>query len=710
MNAISRRVIGKARASWVVSGSSVIANSIPTGHDGQPAKKERGGRAFLSGLACGLLLLLFLMSGLGIARPSYAQMRVESAQLEAVPGDPYSHFEFTFENDDLGLESNLDDFAALPRIRISGFLHTGGAETLEITEEFWAEFEEVVDVVGMDWLESQQDQIADDDDFGGVPGSGPGGSGDDFGIGPNAQQVSLAISSFINGAGTVFEEHHALIASLQGALQKNEVQGFAANRPGLTGCDNSYAAFHYALFAAKLEHYFALLPTIMGSSTTCGLIPEPTATLRCAAQLGLWLFGSTWFVVATEHGREAKAHLDHVVKASVHDGVGVQINASQTLAPSIARHSKLSEVNAWETYQAIGVLTAQVAAATAFGGPGVYIAGGLELATIGLALEFFSRYHTCQIRVVAPRFETSSVRMRTYLRTPDGWEHWVPKGLSENITAMSREVALRHVQEIDAEKFFEENRDNFPTFNPTTQSQLLELRICEGVVVPPDPGSLPWPFHQRANTPYLLETSGFTTEQFPFFGSWPKFINRKETILPMPFAGSTMHRICEDGYQGEIIDNDNDGVPENHVSDRCGLLPGLGPDPAGEVEEDVYLHPAFGAIAGETEWHESGLDMSCTGISLDLASKQGLTGKSVKSEWVLDLASYWTNAADGLASNSPQHPQDSTQVRFRIVDDDWGKPRPRGCFSWSARSSRWVCDGQGSGCLCGGSSGGAPGL
>lgn len=148
------------------------------------------------------------------------------------------------------------------------------------------------------------------------------------------------------------------------------------------------------------------------------------------------------------------------------------------------------------------------------------------------------------------------------------------------------------------------------------------------------------------------------------------------------------------------MDNNDDGVPDDRIEDWCGISPDLPLDPWGQAEEDAYLHPANGSVFGKTEWTANGVDMICTGITLELASKKGLRGKQVKAESVLDVASYWTNASDGEPANDPQHPQDSTQIRFRIKDDDWGEPRPRGCYDWVETSSRWVCRVANPDCSC----------
>ena len=217
---------------------------------------------------------------------------------------------------------------------------------------------------------------------------------------------------------------------------------------GKTGCDGAYGAYFYGVIAAIIEHYSALLPALYKSSTTCSApTPDPLTKHACALQLSFWSGAAVELYAVLDSGEATKYRLDKVVAESVHDGIGVQINASQAHAPSIARNSKLSELRANETYVHMRVTMYLVGAATSYGGPGVWAAGGVELATLALAMSLFSEYHACQIRVVAPRFEANAIRARAYLVTPAGWEHWVPPGHAENMTAMSREIARESVVE-----------------------------------------------------------------------------------------------------------------------------------------------------------------------------------------------------------------------------------------------------------------------
>ncbi len=709
---------GKRSSSW-------IAGTRTTDRAGRSRGISSGTRTtqyppFQRKTVLALLALLLAWSGLALASPARATEVLESVHLEALEGDAYSHFEIFLEVEEPEVERTLDDPLSMMGLTVLGFHHDGEIETFEIKTEFWESVKGVMDAAGAEWLTEQQKNYSDGGGSGGESGGGPGGGsgsgpggGGGFGSGndPDPDRLSRAIANFISRTDPNFQNHGALLGSLHGALQENEFAPLAAAPAGKTGCNGAYTAYRYGIIAAIVEHYSALLPAIIMSKTTCSFpVPDPFTKSACAVQLSFWAGASVELYEVLDSGHETKSKLDKVVAESAQDGIGVQINASQAHARSIARNSKLSELRANQTYAHMRIVMYLVGGATYYGGPGVWAAGGVELTTLALAMALFSEYHDCQIRVVAPRFEANAIRARAYLDTPNGWEHWVPPGHAENMTAMSREVARESVVEIDAEKLFRESPWKFPVFDERTQSQLLELRICEGVVVPRDPGTLAWPFHQMANTPYLLESSAFTTEEFPFFGSWPAFIGERYTVIPAPFAGATIHRACEDGFRGEMIDNDNNGIPESNVKDRCGHDPRRGPDPAGQVEEDVYLHPAMGSVAGETNWKSDGEDMSCTGVVLELASKHGLTGRPVQTETVLDVASYWTNASDGSAANAYQHPQDSTQIRFRLVDDNWGHPRPRVCYERNRWTSRWVCDKENLDCPCEGAGGGAPGM
>jgi len=265
---------------------------------------------------------------------------------------------------------------------------------------------------------------------------------------------------------------------------------------------------------------------------------------------------------------------------------------------------------------------------------------------------------------------------------------------------MARDVARKSVWEVEASEVFASNPEAISSFNPVSQSQTLSILTCEGVVLSPDPNPLgPIP-EQRADTPYVLESNGTGEEQFPTFGGWPAGINYWETILPAAYPGGTTHRACEDGTDGKMIDNNNDGVPDDSPDQYCGVRPGLPEDPGGQFEEDAYLHPVLGPVQGKTEWKPDLSDVICTGLSLELVSKDGLSGKKVQTEMILDVGSYWTDPFTGQAAHNPQHPQDSTQIRFRIKDGQWGKPRPHACYRWDRRASEWVCRTRVLGCEC----------
>ena len=643
----------------------------------------------------------------------------ETVFIEGIEGGLYNGFEFRIEIDET-VESSPDQPETMPRITVTGLIGPHGAEplvqSLVFDQEFWGEAADMVDVVGLEWLESQMEE--GDSAGGSGPGSGPdAGSGSGSEIGASDEELRDAAEDFLAFFDPFLEPHDLMLEELQVAMEEEAFQ-FAGQKNALgAACDSTWTSFRNRQIGVGLAHMAGLFRYILKSPKTCqSLLPEAVVGHpACLIQLAAWAAAVPLIVAPLVTGSVAKYRLSEVVSGAARDGVGTQVNATTLHADSIARHAKSSEGPAVATSISIlGPLPflGVIAAKSLFDWTVIATVVG-EMAGLSFSFEVWVKYWDCQRSVIGPRFEASSVRVRPYLVTQNGWKPYAPVSFPYELTAMRRNTARQNVWEIEAGEIFDQNNGGLPVFNVTTQSQPLVVAICEGVVVRSDPDWLLWPYQGR-NTPYVLTPNSYGSQQLPFFGEWWTGIEPRKTVLKMPFGAATTHRVCEDGSGGTIIDNDNDGRPESDVNVACGIThqPGEKVDPGGQVEEDAYLMPAGPEVIGETGWTEEGIDMRCTGIVLDLVSKNGLRGKQVKEEAVLDVASYWTRSSDGKADANPQHPQDSTQIRFRIKDDNWGEPRPHGCYAWDRMTSKWSCKvGASPECPCGGGVGvgGGPG-
>ena len=662
----------------------------------------------------------------------------ETVFIEGIEGGLYSGFEFTIEMDET-VEPSPDQPETMPRITVTGLVGPHGAETpvqsLVFDEEFWGQVAEFVDAVGLEWLEGLGE---DGDSAGGSgPGAGPG-SGNDSGSGAGLDDAEIrdATEDLLAFIQVWLSPHAVVLDEFKVALEehefRSELRGAASIFPWVwepVGCSGDFWTAIWAQKAAIALHV-PLMWAFASSKGTC-LSGNLAGIIACGNQFGWWIWGWPFLVAPYAPAYHAYSDLHKVVKESRLDGIGTRPDATKAYAESIARNAKVSEQYALLTSNAIPIPMLHVynigAIALSFP-PSLSVLGVVtgEISALGNSLWQWGDYHQCQRDVIGPRFEASSVRVRTYLLKQDGTRvPYAPHYLPLELTAMSREVAMemspraKNIWAIDAEKIFEEFKDDpemLPIFNEATQSQPLSIQVCEGVVIGRDPNWLLLPL-QKSNTPYVLTPDPHGTQEFPFFGDWWNGIGLNKTVLRMPLPAATTHRACEDGADGMMIDNDNDGLADDNEYSACGdnYEPGRERDPRGELEEDVYLHPAGEDVIGETTWEAVGhiKDMRCTGMGLDLVSKkEKISGGHVKQEVVLDVASYWTQESDGESPyGENQHPQDSTQIRFLIEDTNWGEPRPHGCYAWDDMTSRWSCKvGAPPECPCGGGVGGGPGL
>ena len=642
----------------------------------------------------------------------------ETVFIEGIEGGLYSGFEFTIEMDET-VEPSPDQPETMPRITLTGLVGPRGAETpvqsLVFDEEFWGQGAEFVDAVGLEWLEGLGE---DGDSAGGSgPGSGPGaGSGSGAGGGPTDDELRYAAEDFLAFSKPLLEPHQAMIEEFDVALASGITQVAIGEAGDQSACDSRFDTFIGSMMTVWAKH-FLLGIAIPLSGTTCNVkILKPLGWVLCAMQIGMWVKAGAEIAIISPSAWQAKFDLDTVVSSATKDKVGQQINALTYYANDIARHAKLSEQNAYTAGMGFDGPQWSLAILQVPGDYKVRLATLWEIQSLITAGLQWLDYWKCQRRVIAPRFEASSIRVRPYLVTRGETKKYDPAGYGFELTAMPREIAREDAQtwKINAETLFEESPDSFPIFNETTQEQNLTVNICEGVVVSRDPGQLLWP-PQEEDTPYVLTEDDHMSEALPFFGKWWAGIGKEATILQVPFGAVTHHRACEDRAD-RMIDNNNDGEKERNSAIACELFPveELSSDKRGELEEDTYEQITGPPLVGPSAWEKGDdSDMRCTAITLDLASKkEGITKKHVKHEVVLDVASYWTNAADGTAAaGASQHLQDSTQIRFLIEDTDWGEPRPRGCYAWDPVTSKWSCKvGARQECACGGGVGGAPGF
>ena len=639
--------------------------------------------------------------------PVEASEPLYTIRVGGTEGGQFSRFEVEIYLDASDSPPSLENPEALPRLNVIGYQTVSGHEfisdELELGPELWIAVAELMQEVDWVWL----DTFLAGAEKNGLEGFTPGRSAR-----AAERTFLLRMEDFIVSIEPLIDLYTSiLVTELQEALesQLSEILVIAAN--GQVGCPKQFVKAFFDLVHITLETHPPLLKAIWRAQA-CSIAKSQIAPLSlriqngyvCAVQLGSWVAAWPPLVTASAELLFTFKDLSSVVSGATEDRVGAHIAATSYYADEIARKSKTSEVHTLTVERSIESVIGWVSMIRAHSQILDFsLAEKLDaqLDELNAFLDLWtSECMPCQRRVIAPRFEASSIRVRPYQVTAEGAVHWKRAQYPDQLTAMARDVARESVWEIEASEVFASNPEAISAFNPVSQSQTLSILTCEGVILNRDPNPLgPIP-EQRADTPYILESNGSGEEQFPTFGGWPAGINYTDTILPVAFPGGTTHRACEDGTDGETIDNNNDGMPDESPDQYCGVRPGLPEDPDGEFEEDAYLHPVLGPVQGKTQWRSDFSDVVCTGLSLELVSKGGLTGQEVQTETILDVGSYWTDPITGEAVHIPQHPQDSTQIRFRIRDDDWGKPRPHACYRWDRKESEWICRARARGCDC----------
>lgn len=171
-----------------------------------------------------------------------------------------------------------------------------------------------------------------------------------------------------------------------------------------------------------------------------------------------------------------------------------------------------------------------------------------------------------------------------------------------------------------------------------------------------------------------------------------------------PSSARSLHRGCEDGGVDStgFIDNNNDGEADPDgakqywaVDHDRNKIQGTG-DPKGEFEEDLYARVPMEEAKGVSDFSAEYFDMVCTvPMLLELVSRAGpmLDGsgnetRSVEQEYIINMASAWTDAATGVRTDN--HKQDSSQWRFVLRDTEWGAPHPASCSDWNSQDPHWT--------------------
>lgn len=444
-----------------------------------------------------------------------------------------------------------------------------------------------------------------------------------------------------------------------------------------------------------------LIGKILTSPFSC-LNPEPTlvSKILCGEQVALWtasMGGTAWagFYLAATGVSFGQFQYD-----IAQDRVGSDLTAGQALAGNAASSAKDVESSARGVWQGLGAAGAAIGilAILSFQGLDVWVGSHAAFtgATLGAASASWGLAHGCLRAVVPPRLQASVIRNRLFLHTNNGLVA-LPVAGSNVLTAIPRHLAKIQVIEIDADALFAQNPAWLPEFDEATQRQDLTVSICEGVVVGADPEPRA-SFPQQAGTDYWIGDLGSGAS---CLSEWWLGVTPTRTNMVRKHHAATIHRACE---STGLIDNNNDGHPDTSVDEHCVIVQS---QPPGEIEEDIALVPVNVDIHGATAWSSIGGDMVCNAGTLSLVSRDGAAGKEVRQEYVANTASCWTDESGNQVS--AYHPHDSTQIRFALSDDDWGAPRPRGCFGWDAASQRWACNGN-AGCPCGHGSPGTPPL
>ncbi|MEM7355700.1 MAG: hypothetical protein AAF657_33100, partial [Acidobacteriota bacterium] len=450
-----------------------------------------------------------------------------------------------------------------------------------------------------------------------------------------------------------------------------------------------------------------LLVDIINSDKTCQNT-EPNIVLNillkiiCFEEVMFWSQGFEGTRIALEQLTLMVPHFVAFMDGVRADGIGDALIAQQQNSAQIAREAKhVAQHIAGVThgFEEAAPPIGAIMMLTELIDRDVYDKAKSTYEELGAGAGAWYVGRNCTRRVISPRLQASVVRNRLYVYTENGLVS-VPVQGTETLTALPRHLATGQVIEIEAGALFAQNPQLIPEFDEANQMQTLTVLACEGVVIGADPDPLialgfpeePW---QVAGTDYWI---GDLSTGPGCVSKWWMGITPGRTEMVRPLAAPSLHRACE---SIDFIDNNNDGVAEGSVGAECFLVE---PDPAGEVEEDIATVPIDSDIHGATAWSQISGDMLCNAGTLSLISPAGLEQREVRQEFVVNTASCWTRESDG-AQISAYHPQDSTQIRFVLVDNDWGEPRPRGCYDFDAPTGKWQCNGS-AGCDCSAGGGG----
>ena len=452
----------------------------------------------------------------------------------------------------------------------------------------------------------------------------------------------------------------------------------------------------------------------------------------CAEELRQQKFAIADLKASAKAGDNAARRADRVVALATLDEILTNPIASDDNAEGIALEArlarywdrevlgKLREASAhFENIRSLDAAAVKVALYRVRIDPFSYVVAGWAFVFLDRAITAvqeqvqttsgaWSGYATCMHRVIAPRFEASTARGRLQIYARGEWVDLQHPGGQYDLTAMKRPVARDHVWNLEPDALRTEHQHFLPVFDVTHQSQLLAVRMCHAVVIPPAQDPL---FDlQEANAPYLV---GDETHANRYVSVWHEGMRPTHTQVLGPFTARSLHRGCEDGgIDGtQMIDNNNDGLPDPEgATQHCATdhdrqkNPGTN-DPVGQFEEDLYATVPMPAVPGKTQWADVDIDMVCSiPMILELVSRDGPspTPRSVGQEYIINQASAWTDAHTGKillapepgpnGEELPHHTQDSSQFRFLLIDNNWGAPRPHACYDWNAQDNQWERD------------------
>ena len=554
-------------------------------------------------------------------------------------------------------------------------------------------------------------------------GGGDAGDGGDFGAGDGsggdsseatqaAQQAIFA--AFAEALGTQSPDFLTEAAAAVDVGKIDTVFSLTES----DGCTSRWNAVEGAWMFSKILHMSLLSALSTFCTSDVGIVPPGPA--QCVAGVVAWVAGLTALVTAAGTGISTKNHFNSHLRLVDEDNVGEQLNALSHNAAAIARDAKVAHYYSEKTPFWLATAAASVGFIY-FSNPLAWRIGliaAAEISVIARTGVLWGQYQSCMRRVIAPRLEASTVRVRPQLyHKDDGWV-WVDLGDDPFLTSVPRAHAREVPLVFNADTLHAQDPGWINQGPMGQQGQALTGRMCYAVVIGADPDELV--LTQNRNTRYWV---GDERTDDPKTSQWWRGIRKKSTKLFGPRSARGWHRACEPdngvacvGDVGDCMDNDNDGLLDEALNGPCNDTSN---DPMGQEEADDLLREIHADVTGESDWSVQDQDYICSRpYALDLVSEHGLTGRRVRQEFVVNVGSAWTDAKTGAFLDP--HAQASSQIRVLLRDSNWGEPRPHGCFSWMGDEDGWVrtndapwCDGVDGGAGGGGDGGsgdGGPGM